>query len=83
MFCWVMPCVGEQVGKIPVDRHTCRYYQFLQAYGAASARGGNNIERQIKAHIKASPALRRDYRVRLENGNYPHAKTIFCTAVEG
>ncbi len=24
----------------PVDRHTCRYFQFLQAYGAASARGG-------------------------------------------
>jgi transposase len=40
---------------------TCRYYQFLMHMAQLLRDEVSNIERQIKAHIKASPALRRDY----------------------
>ncbi|VTN26395.1 transposase, IS110 family [Klebsiella pneumoniae] len=62
MFCWAMPCVRKTGWK-----NTCRqtHLQILSVPAGVWAQllreEVSNIERQIKAHIKACPALRRDY----------------------
>ncbi|STU65237.1 transposase, IS110 family [Klebsiella pneumoniae] len=62
MFCWAMPCVRKTGWKKYLSTDTpadiissCRRMAQLLREEVS------NIERQIKAHIKACPALRRDY----------------------